>query len=133
MPPSAETDCGKPDQRQPDTTGRFPVRAEDALVTPVVVPRRQSHPLRRNHRPFAQSTRRALSPLGLRDHWYLRRLLKTRRHESSLRSLPVTPLRRWLSTENLMTELLRIASTVEFSILRISFRTNDFCVTWYLP
>ncbi|MCK5364297.1 MAG: hypothetical protein KAR22_15075, partial [Gammaproteobacteria bacterium] len=30
--------------------------------------------------------------------WYLRRLLETRRHESSLHSSPVTPLRRWLSS-----------------------------------
>ncbi len=78
--------------------GDSPIRAADTLVTPVVVPRRQSHPLRRYHRPFAQATWGALSPLSLRDHWYLRRLLETRRHESSLHLLPVTPLRRWLSS-----------------------------------
>ncbi len=33
---------------------------------------------------------------------------------------------------NLMTKLLRIAAATEFPILRIDFRTNAFCVTWYL-
>jgi len=33
---------------------------------------------------------------------------------------------------NLMTKLLRIADAIEFPILRIDFRTNAFCVTWYL-
>ena len=34
---------------------------------------------------------------------------------------------------NFMTKLLCIADAIEFPILRIDFKTNGFCVTWYLP
>lgn len=64
----------------------------DALVAELS---RQIHLCGRYRRPFAQCTRSAMVSLGLRDHWCLRRLLETRRHESSLRTLPVTPPRRW--------------------------------------
>ncbi len=33
---------------------------------------------------------------------------------------------------NLMTKLLRIAAATEFPILRNDFRTNGFCLIWYL-
>lgn len=64
----------------------------DAMVA---IAQWRKHPYRRYRRQLARVTRSVSSPLGLRGRWYLRRLCETRRHESSLRSLPVTPPRRW--------------------------------------